>query len=47
MKKKLIVFLMAATMIFAFAGCGSQQEEAAEEPVNSTLEVPAMRFRRN
>lgn len=31
MKKKLIVFLMAATMIFAFAGCGSQQEEAAEE----------------
>ena len=31
MKKKLIVFLVAATMIFAFAGCGSQQEEAPEE----------------
>ena len=31
MKKRIIAILAAATMVFAFAGCGSSQEEATEE----------------
>jgi len=37
MKKKLIAILAAATMVFAFVGCGSSQEEATEE---TTTEAP-------
>ena len=35
MKKKLIAILAAATMVFAFVGCGSSQEEATEETTES------------
>lgn len=43
MKKKLIAILAAATMVFAFVGCGSSQEEATEETtaaVEETTEAP-------
>lgn len=40
MKNKLFALLLAGAMIFAFAGCGSTQEEAAEEaPAATTEEV--------
>lgn len=38
MKKKLVVFLMALAMVFAFAGCGSQDEEVAEETTAAATE---------
>ena len=43
MKKKLIAILAAATMVFAFVGCGSSEEEPAEETttaVEETTEAP-------
>jgi uncharacterized membrane protein YkoI len=36
-----MVFMLAATMIFAFAGCGSQQEEVPEETAASATEEAA------
>lgn len=43
MKKKLVAMLAAATMVFAFAGCGSSQEAPVEESttaVEETTEAP-------
>lgn len=43
MKKKLIAILAAATMVFAFVGCGSSEEEPVEETtaaVEETTEAP-------
>ena len=39
MKKKLIAILAAATMVFAFVGCGSSQEEATEETTTAVEET--------
>ena len=39
MKKKLIAILAAATMVFAFVGCGSSQEEATEETTTTVEET--------
>lgn len=39
MKKKIIAILAAATMVFAFVGCGSDQEEATEETTAAVEET--------
>lgn len=39
MKRKMMVFLFAVTMVFAFAGCGSQQEEVPEETTAPATEA--------
>lgn len=41
MKKKMMVILLAAAMLFAFAGCGSQQEEVPEETAAPATEEAA------
>ena len=41
MKKKLIALLAAATMVFAFVGCGTSQEEAAPETTAAAEETTA------
>lgn len=39
MKKKIIAILAAATMVFAFVGCGSSQEAATEETTAAVEET--------